>query len=899
MKRSCEDGARARKKTTERQKSSSSSTSSQISKLAGTPVESHVRRCGDYLIGPKLGISPVKSILHCLGRREGTDRYYLLKILHLGIGTKETQDERQGKMLLHTENSLLSLLEGEVGVIQKHGTFVDTALQEEERGSQNQLFYTGRRVRRVVLVLDCVAPHSFSTQTEDLVNLQHHVIREKKLSERETLVIFLNVVKIVESLHRKEIVHRDLKLGNIVLDRRTQGVTLTNFCLGKHLMREDDLLKDQRGSPAYISPDVLSGKPYLGKPSDMWALGVVLYTMLYGQFPFYDNVPQELFNKIKAADFAVPDDGRVSEDARNLIRRLLVTDPYARLKASQVRHHVEGIILMWRNISPGPDNLQVVPQLEDVEKDRRKRTAASIDIASDTLLNLTCQREFVPEVAAPVPTTSERSKSRRRETGRSGHIPVHKLGEDARPLTSEEYRLYGQVISQMRSGSASSGGGVGGPSCSGNGSGSGGGSGRTKTTRQAAVVTSNPVLVRSDRLVVQGMQAQHHRDSGTSRPANLSAPTTTSSLPATVPDQAEVLDLSQGPRRGTTVANGIGEEVTAPSRPLQSTSNSAHLGQQQQTSSSSVATHSRAATVSGRTSSSGNTGSSSSSSSSALSLVGALRRLGTRVNLVPVSSSSSNPGSVNNSSVDATIHGRNTVTAARSFPTSATSPLPPPVPAPSSVPIAWSRSTDMTAVSLTVPAGSSTSHSSRRSDRSRHNPLLPHHSRTASPNSSRHSSSGARSRSRHHQNLSREHSTSSPTLLLSSVVPTLPLPSSGGNSFPSAATSAGLAMPLAEATRLLGISLEQISRIPSGGLPSHAMATSMDELGGGVSGGTAVQPVVSFSVHSSQSSQLNQQRDEVYEETAVMDGRIIQDMPEIGGDNRRDDSADTPPPVTR
>ncbi len=59
--------------------------------LAGTPVKSHVRRTGNYLIGPKLGISPVKCIEHCLGRRDGMDRYYLLKILHLGIGTKETQ----------------------------------------------------------------------------------------------------------------------------------------------------------------------------------------------------------------------------------------------------------------------------------------------------------------------------------------------------------------------------------------------------------------------------------------------------------------------------------------------------------------------------------------------------------------------------------------------------------------------------------------------------------------------------------------------------------------------------------------------------------------------------------------------------------------------------------------
>lgn len=49
-----------------------------------------------------------------------------------------------------------------------------------------------------------------------------------------------------------------------------------------------------------------SGKPYLGKPSDMWALGVVLFTMLYGQFPFYDSAPQELFRKIKAAEFSIP-----------------------------------------------------------------------------------------------------------------------------------------------------------------------------------------------------------------------------------------------------------------------------------------------------------------------------------------------------------------------------------------------------------------------------------------------------------------------------------------------------------------------------------------------------------------------------------------------------------------
>lgn len=49
------------------------------------------------------------------------------------------------------------------------------------------------------------------------------------------------------------------------------------------------------------------GRPYRGKPSDMWALGVVLFTMLYGQFPFYDSIPQELFRKIKAAEYSIPE----------------------------------------------------------------------------------------------------------------------------------------------------------------------------------------------------------------------------------------------------------------------------------------------------------------------------------------------------------------------------------------------------------------------------------------------------------------------------------------------------------------------------------------------------------------------------------------------------------------
>ncbi|XP_063810450.1 serine/threonine-protein kinase 40 isoform X2 [Pseudophryne corroboree] len=269
---------------------------------------STAKRAGPFILGPRLGNSPVPSIVQCLARKDGTDDFYQLKILSLEerpnkIG--ETQEERQGKMLLHTEYSLLSLLHNQDGVVHHHGLFQDRTCEIAEDMDANKLVRKMRK--RICLVLDCLCAHDFSDKTADLINLQHYVIKEKRLGERETVVIFYDVVRVVEALHKKNIVHRDLKLGNMVLNKRTHRITITNFCLGKHLVSEDDLLKDQRGSPAYISPDVLSGRPYRGKPSDMWALGVVLFTMLYGQFPFYDSIPQELFRKIKAAEYSIPE----------------------------------------------------------------------------------------------------------------------------------------------------------------------------------------------------------------------------------------------------------------------------------------------------------------------------------------------------------------------------------------------------------------------------------------------------------------------------------------------------------------------------------------------------------------------------------------------------------------
>nr|XP_025712988.1 serine/threonine-protein kinase 40 isoform X2 [Callorhinus ursinus] len=515
-------------------------TSSRAKALGGGISGNNAKRAGPFILGPRLGNSPVPSIVQCLARKDGTDDFYQLKILTLeerGDQGIESQEERQGKMLLHTEYSLLSLLHTQDGVVHHHGLFqesgshVKAVVLDTQNASlllsrtlvmagtsgtateggcprapallpvpwaQRSLWHytlspdpnplhwdrstkpfnvspwsrpppphmcssfqalaldrtceivedteSSRMVKkmkkRICLVLDCLCAHDFSDKTADLINLQHYVIKEKRLSERETVVIFYDVVRVVEALHQKNIVHRDLKLGNMVLNKRTHRITITNFCLGKHLVSEGDLLKDQRGSPAYISPDVLSGRPYRGKPSDMWALGVVLFTMLYGQFPFYDSIPQELFRKIKAAEYTIPEDGRVSENTVCLIRKLLVLDPQQRLAAADVLEALSAIIASWQSLSSLSGPLQVVPDIDD--------QMSNADSSQEAKVTEECsQYEFENYMRQQLLLAEEKSSGHEARSWvpkrQFGSVPpVRRLGHDAQPMNPLDAAILAQ-----------------------------------------------------------------------------------------------------------------------------------------------------------------------------------------------------------------------------------------------------------------------------------------------------------------------------------------------------------------------------------------------------------------------------------------------------------------------
>lgn len=104
------------------------------------------------------------------------------------------------------------------------------------------------------------------------------------------------------------------------------------------LAGEDDSVSDTLGCPAYVSPEVLSGvRSYSGKRADTWSLGVMLYTMLTGRYPFLDSDPATLFSKIRRGAYCMPEG--LSMRARCLIRSLLRRDPAERLSATDILLH--------------------------------------------------------------------------------------------------------------------------------------------------------------------------------------------------------------------------------------------------------------------------------------------------------------------------------------------------------------------------------------------------------------------------------------------------------------------------------------------------------------------------------------------------------------------------------
>lgn len=149
---------------------------------------------------------------------------------------------------------------------------------------------------------------------------------DRKLKDQEAKSIFKQIVQAVAYCHSLNIVHRDLKLENIMLDK-DKNVKLIDFGFST-ISGKGQMCKIFCGTPSYMAPEIVKNVDYVGQYADVWALGVLLFAVLTGNFPFKGTSDRELFRKIESCKFVIPD--TVDLNAQNVIKRILHKAPMER-----------------------------------------------------------------------------------------------------------------------------------------------------------------------------------------------------------------------------------------------------------------------------------------------------------------------------------------------------------------------------------------------------------------------------------------------------------------------------------------------------------------------------------------------------------------------------------------
>ncbi|KAM0681427.1 Serine/threonine-protein kinase [Glugoides intestinalis] len=158
------------------------------------------------------------------------------------------------------------------------------------------------------------------------------ILKEGKINEESARKYFRQILSAIDYVHRNSIVHRDLKIENILIDHN-DNVKLLDFGLS-NFYDNKMFLKTFCGSLYFAAPELLLGCTYTGPEIDVWSLGVILYVMLCGKVPFDDESVKELQTKIKIAQFEFKTS--ISKKARDLVLQMIVPDASKRAKLNEI-----------------------------------------------------------------------------------------------------------------------------------------------------------------------------------------------------------------------------------------------------------------------------------------------------------------------------------------------------------------------------------------------------------------------------------------------------------------------------------------------------------------------------------------------------------------------------------
>ncbi|KAL4790240.1 hypothetical protein BDV19DRAFT_341640 [Aspergillus venezuelensis] len=246
-----------------------------------------------------------------------------------------------------------------IKIVPRQSTEEHRSAREAERADRSKEIRTAREAAIVSLV-----NHPYICGMRDVVRTNYHwymlfelvnggqmldyIISHGKLKEKQARKFARQIASALDYCHRNSIVHRDLKIENILISK-TGDIKIIDFGLS-NLFSPRSLLKTFCGSLYFAAPELLQARQYTGPEVDVWSFGIVLYVLVCGKVPFDDQSMPKLHAKIKQGVFEYPP-GLTSE-CRNIISRMLVTDPKQRASLAEIMSHP------WMNkgFSTVPDN---------------------------------------------------------------------------------------------------------------------------------------------------------------------------------------------------------------------------------------------------------------------------------------------------------------------------------------------------------------------------------------------------------------------------------------------------------------------------------------------------------------------------------------------------------------
>ena len=193
--------------------------------------------------------------------------------------------------------------------------------------------------------------------------LFERIVSKKHLEEKDAAEILFKLTHAISHCHSRGIVHRDIKAENILFEIKTKSkndVKIIDFGLARKKVTHN--LHSIVGTPGYVAPEVLEGT--YDRKCDIWALGVLLYVMLYGKYPFDDDNKAVLFEKMKTKELRY-DRREVSQEAIELMRQMLVKDPSKRPEAKEILDHPWFMLYLKNEFRDTIKDLEMIPKLKN------------------------------------------------------------------------------------------------------------------------------------------------------------------------------------------------------------------------------------------------------------------------------------------------------------------------------------------------------------------------------------------------------------------------------------------------------------------------------------------------------------------------------------------------------